>query len=95
MAILYMVHMKVCEYRLPEDLRAGPEREERLRLLKNYATWVPCLCKGRCGLEWNFANDKGLYIARGSARSARCEISVEGDTCEVAFAATKDSWESS
>lgn len=90
MAILYMVHMKICEERQPNDLRGGPETEKRLRLLQNYAVWVPCLCKGQCGLQWNFANDKGLFIGRGIAR---CEMSIEGDNSDKAFAATKDSWE--
>ncbi|OBT98272.2 hypothetical protein VE01_03137 [Pseudogymnoascus verrucosus] len=91
MAILYMVHMKICEERRPDDLRGGPEREKRLRLLQNYAIWVPCLCKGQCGLEWTFANDESLSVGKGSAR---CEIRIGGDNGDKAFAATKESWES-
>jgi hypothetical protein len=90
MAILYMLHMEICLNKRPKDLR-DPGGEKRLRLLKNYATWVPCGC-GACGLEWNFANDIGLLNDSGNMD---CEILNKGDKRGRVLADTKASWEGS
>ena len=89
MAILYMLHIETHMNKRPKDIK-GYGGIERLRLLKNYATWVSCRCNGGCDLKWNFANDHGLF--KGSGRE-NCEIS-KGDKGRAALARTEDSWKS-
>lgn len=40
--------------------------------LKRFAKWVPCKCKKKCGKEWNFINDIGLF--RGGSAEQKCGV---------------------
>jgi hypothetical protein len=92
MAILYMIHIEAYNKdKRPRDIK-GPDSQYRLPLLKNYAAWVPCPCHGGCDLEWNFADDRGIF--RGSG-SSRCEIQIlRGVKRRTALAGASETWKS-
>jgi calcium-independent phospholipase A2-gamma len=66
MAVLYMLHVETVLKDLEPPRIDKGERET----LKRFAKWVPCKCKKKCGKEWNFINDMGLF--RGGSAERKC-----------------------
>ena len=65
MATLYMLHVEsfLSERPLDNDKNIGVSSERR-EWLKRFGNWVACQCDGDCRIEWNFANDVGLFRSR-------------------------------
>jgi calcium-independent phospholipase A2-gamma len=47
------------------------DMDER-EMLMRFAKWVPCRCNEKCGKEWNFINDVGLF--RGGSADQKCGV---------------------
>ncbi|RDA89072.1 hypothetical protein CP532_2243 [Ophiocordyceps camponoti-leonardi (nom. inval.)] len=71
MATLYMLHVERFHPSArpdAEDHEGSVPRMRRVRL-NAFGHWVRCSCKADCSIQWNFANDTGLYRCGGQARN--------------------------
>jgi hypothetical protein len=80
MAVLYMLHVesKLALEKPRDNIGAVGVDAVKRELLKRFTNWVTCQCdaNGRCGREWNFANEVGLSrkTRQSSGGGLECKV---------------------